>query len=93
MLPTTLTHNDIVYYNIKYPILSRGIAEIFCHFRKKAKDLSKSSRKVFNVTKRLAPLGQPKGAGKQVIRLKAHRHSRAEEVPSRGQADPRGERR
>ena len=28
-----------------------------------------------------------------IILLKAHRHSRAGEVPSRGQADPRGERR
>ena len=56
MLPITLTHNDIVYYNINYPILSRGIAEIFCHFRKKTKDLSKSSRKVCNIPRLMKDL-------------------------------------
>ena len=49
MLPTTLTHNDIVYYNIKYPLLSRGIAEIFCHFTKKVDLFSECSRKVCKV--------------------------------------------
>ena len=49
MLSTTLTHNDIVYYNINYPLLSRGIAEIFCHFGKNGDLFSESSRKVCKI--------------------------------------------
>lgn len=44
MLPITLTYNDIVYYNILSPDLSRGIAYFFRRFREKTEDFSKNSQ-------------------------------------------------